>query len=503
MLFNSYAFIVMFLPVVLAGWFALGRWGSHRSAQLWLIAASFFYYGWWNPYYLILLVSSMGFNYLCGQRIALRLSRNQVPGLLLPIGITVNLLALCYFKYAHFLLYNLNTIAGTSWTLHAIILPLAISFFTFQQIAYLVDIAKGKTRREDFCSYALFVCFFPQLIAGPIVHHSEMMPQFAKSTVTRINWTNLAVGITLFSMGLAKKVLLADPLSGRVGMYFGAAEADIAMPTAGAWYGVMAFALQIYFDFSGYTDMALGLAKMFNITLPQNFNSPYQANNIIQFWRRWHMTLSRFLRDYLYIPLGGNRHGKIRRNLNLMITMFLGGLWHGASWTFIIWGLLHGFYLMANHVWLEFKKRLPWIDCLPEWLRVAVARSLTLLAVLIAWVFFRAESFPAAINLFVALFVDTSQAGLFGDGSPTPPKPERWLWLLVLWGFALFVPNTQDILSRYKPALEVQDPSNHPGLFNGRLLWQPSLLWAAFIAIIFIAAFLSLSNISEFLYYNF
>ncbi len=345
--------------------------------------------------------------------------------------------------------------------------------------------------------------FFPQLIAGPITHHGEVIPQFSRPGVTRIDWGNIALGLTMLTFGLAKKVLLADPLSTRISEAFGAAAAGRHLPAGNAWYAVVAYAVQIYFDFSGYSDMAVGLARLFNITLPQNFNSPYQAVNVVEFWRRWHMTLSRFLRDYLYISLGGNRHGRLRRHVNLIITMFLGGLWHGANWTFAAWGLLHGLYLVLNHAWIEAKPRVAWLAKIPRRLRLVSAHGLTLAAVLLAWVLFRAASFSAAVTLLQTLF--GHGPALLADGAAiiSEVKPERWLWLGLLCGWVLFAPNSQNVCSRFQPVLGVAEPSAPGGLVGGRLLWRPSTGWAVYIAIIFVVAFLSLSTVSEFLYYQF
>ncbi len=339
MLFNSYGFIFLFLPVVLLGFYQLGRI-SHFYAALWLALASLFFYGYWNPAYVGLLLGSIVCNYSFGRWIA-QAGIAPVPvrqKQLLIIAITANLALLGYYKYANFFINNLNPVLGTSWNLGNILLPLGISFFTFTQIAFLVDTYQGKVKEYSFTHYALFVTSFPHLIAGPILHHKEMMPQFAKPGSYQINWANIAVGLTIFICGLAKKVLIADHLNEFATPIFNAVGAGGHPMLFEAWVGALAYTLQLYFDFSGYSDMAIGLSLMFNVRLPMNFNSPYKATTIIEFWRRWHMTLSRFLRDYLYIPLGGNRKGKIYRYRNLIITMLLGGLWHGAGWTFLIWG---------------------------------------------------------------------------------------------------------------------------------------------------------------------
>jgi D-alanyl-lipoteichoic acid acyltransferase DltB (MBOAT superfamily) len=442
-------------------------------------------------------------NFSWGRALAARAATDRPRGTLLAAGITANLAVLGYYKYANFFVANLNAALGAGWVLEKVILPLAISFFTFQQIAYLVDCARGLAREGSFPTYTLFVSFFPHLIAGPIVHHQEMMPQFARPEVTRLRWDNLALGATQFTFGLAKKVLLADPLGTQAVPVFQAAARGEALPCAAAWLGVLAYTLQIYFDFSGYTDMALGLGRLFNIVLPQNFNSPYQAVNLVEFWRRWHMTLSRFLRDYLYIPLGGNRHGRLRRHVNLMITMFLGGLWHGAGWTFVLWGVVHGVGLVINHAWLEAKPRLAGLALVPGAVRVATARTLTFAAVVAAWVLFRSENFHAALRMYAALgHAGWTTTAALGEPVPTP-SAGWWVWLGTLYLWVWFAPNSQDVLSRWQPALGVKVVSCHPGLLGGRLLWAPTAAWAALVAVVFAACFLSLSNASEFLYYKF
>ena len=291
----------------------------------WLVLASLFFYGWWNPAYLLLIIGSMLFNYYTGVQLSYRQNR-----LFLGIAIALNLALLGYFKYANFFVENISDLAGLGWNIEHIVLPLAISFFTFQQIAYLVDAYRRETSEYNFLHYALFVSFFPQLISGPIVHHKEMLPQFIRETARFIEYRHLAIGISVFILGLFKKVVVADSLAPYSIEAFNAVAAGEMLTFFEAWKGALAYTFQLYFDFSGYSDMAIGLAMLFGIRLPLNFDSPYKANSVIEFWQRWHITLSRFLRDYLYIPLGGNRKGQKRRYLNLMITMLLGGLWHGA-----------------------------------------------------------------------------------------------------------------------------------------------------------------------------
>ena len=346
MVFSSLEFLYLFLPPVLLGFLALRAIGSERGIIWWLIAASIAFYAWWSVPYLILLIGSVVFNFMLHRW--LLVSRDKVA---LTFGIIANLSALAYFKYANFFLGNVNAIFGFDLPMLSIVLPLAISFFTFQQISFLCDTYRGEVQDCDFARYTLFVVFFPQLIAGPIVLQKDTLPQFKLSVFKSKIGVNLAVGGTLFAIGLFKKIVLADSMAPYANLVFGAAGDAHGVPVEAAWIGALAYTFQIYFDFSGYCDMALGLARMFGIRLPINFNSPYKATNIVDFWRRWHITLSRFLRDYLYIPLGGNRCSMPRRYVNLFATMVLGGLWHGAAWTFVIWGALHGLYLTINHGW--------------------------------------------------------------------------------------------------------------------------------------------------------
>jgi alginate O-acetyltransferase complex protein AlgI len=403
MLFNSYGFIFLYLPLVLLGFFWLARIG-HAYSAAWLAAASVFFYGYWNPAYVGLLLISVACNYTFGMWIARAHARGSAKRAkrLLVAAITADLLLLGYYKYANFFLANLNSTAGSHLSLGEIILPLGISFFTFTQIAFLVDTWQGKVKEYSFIHYLLFVTYFPHLIAGPILHHAEMMPQFALRTNYRVDWENIASGLLLFTVGLCKKTLWADSFAPFANAIFGGVQRGEVPSIYEAWCGALAYTMQIYFDFSGYTDMALGAALMFNIRLPINFDSPYKATSIIEFWRTWHMTLSRFLRDYLYIPLGGNRKGEPRRYANLMATMLLGGLWHGAGWTFVCWGGLHGIYLTLNHWWRELlpEATVGWI---PARMRGLAGGGITFLMVVLAWVFFRSLDITHALTMIKAM----------------------------------------------------------------------------------------------------
>jgi len=405
MLFNSYGFIFLFLPVVLLGFFQLARF-NHAYAAGWLALSSLFFYGYWNPAYVGLLLGSIVCNYAFGLWIAKAIGKRDTGNgkRLLAVAIVANLALLGYYKYANFFLTSVNSAVGANWSLGDIILPLGISFFTFTQIAYLVDTYQGKVKEYNFIHYVLFVTYFPHLIAGPVLHHKEMMPQFRHESTYRFNYENMAVGMTIFFIGLFKKVVIADGVADYVGPVFGAPAAGMQLTFVEAWAGALCYALQLYFDFSGYSDMAIGLSRMFGVTLPLNFHSPYKSVNIIEFWRRWHMTLSRFLRDYLYFPLGGNRKGKGRRYINLMATMLLGGLWHGAGWTYVIWGGLHGLYLIINHAWHALRRTLGQDPEQPLSRPMHLLSALlTFLAVTIAWVFFRADTFGHATAIVQAM----------------------------------------------------------------------------------------------------
>lgn len=400
MLFNSQVFLFAFLPIALAGFYISARL-SPQLARVWLVSASLFFYAWWNPPYLLLLLGSALVNFVIG-----RLLQGGAESLRSPLlrkaalagGLSFNLLLLGYFKYFAFLLGVAAGISGRSIAVPDIVLPLAISFYTFQKIGYLAESYSGQISDRSFLNYLLFVSFFPQLISGPIVRYDEVVPQFCDRRTFRFHAANFAEGLTIFLLGLAKKVVLADQFAIYADVEFLGAAAGHDVSLVVAWVSVIAYTLQIYFDFSGYSDMAIGLGRMFNISLPLNFNSPYQAECIIEFWRRWHMTLSRFLRDYVYIPLGGNRRGPLRRYINVLLTMIIGGLWHGAGWTFLLWGALHGLYLVINHAWRALTRS----TSRGRAARI-IAHSVTILSVVVAWVLFRAPDFDAAELVYLGM----------------------------------------------------------------------------------------------------
>lgn len=531
MLFNSYVFIFAFLPVVMLGFYLIGR-SNHALAALWLAAASLFFYGWWDVRYVGLLLASITFNYGAGFLIRHKVSlKARPPKFLLATAIAINLSFLAYFKYANFFVENLNQLAGSNVTLATVILPLGISFFTFTQMAFLVDTYQGKVKEFNFVHYALFVTYFPHLIAGPVLHHAEMMPQFARRTVCHINWDNMAIGLSIFILGLAKKVLLADSIADFATPVFDAVKAGGTPMLFESWVGALAYTLQLYFDFSAYSDMAIGLSLMFNVRLPLNFNSPYKATSIIEFWRCWHMTLSRFLRDYLYIPLGGSRLGVLRRYINLMLTMLLGGLWHGAGWTFVIWGTLHGSYLLINHAWRGIKKNMGWGN--GGQLAALSAGTLTFLAVVVGWIFFRADRFSSAVTILQGMM------GMNGVSLPVSLKDtlgrsidtQSWLvfsglgpfntvnafgflsiGFLIVW----LMPNVHQMFHSYHPVCEDKTETNLSAelptkpeketwrfKMHALLQWKPSSLWTRTIGFLCAISLMSLTRVSEFLYFQF
>jgi D-alanyl-lipoteichoic acid acyltransferase DltB (MBOAT superfamily) len=436
-LFNSPVFVFLFLPIAWLGYLVALRLPWARTGIAFLGLASLFFYGWWNPAFLPLLGVSIVFNYGMGRLLATGRSRGW-----LALAIAVNLGAIAYYKYANLLVSSVGALAGIAVPVLDVLLPIGISFYTFTQIAYLVDTWKAGRAEKSFSAYLLFVTFFPHLIAGPVLHHSEMMPQFLRDQ-RRVPPALILEGLALFACGLAKKVLIADSVAPAVNRVFTLAETH-TLGTVDSWYGALAYAVQIYFDFSGYSDMAIGLGLLFGIRLPLNFNSPYQSLSIVEFWRRWHMTLSRFLRDYLYIPLGGNRHGPTRRQVNLMLTMLLGGLWHGAAWTFVVWGGLHGLYLQVNHAWRVLLSRQPRLEAVLKKFpnaSKAVFWMLTFLAVVVAWVVFRAESFTGFAHMLQGMFLGRQTI----DVGMVDPQTAWYVALGLL--IAFFARNSQELFT--------------------------------------------------------
>ena len=499
MLFNSFSFIFLFLPITAAVFFVLGRSSKPERGLVWLTFASLFFYGWWNSAYLFLILASILMNFGVSRALGL-VGAQGTRKVLLILGISLNLGFLVYFKYMNLLVDTVSRVTGADAFLDEIVLPLAISFFTFQQIAYLVDAYRNETQEYSFIHYCLFVCFFPQLIAGPIVHHKEMLSQFMRSETFRVSSRNFAIGLSIFTIGLFKKVVLADGIAIYSTPVFTAAENGGGLIFYDAWAGILAYTFQIYFDFSGYSDMAIGLGRLFGIKLPLNFHSPYKAASIIELWKRWHLTLSRFLREYLYFALGGNRYGKVKRYRNIMITMLLGGIWHGAGWNFAIWGGLHGIYLVINNGWRGLKARRGVVKQ-PGRITRASSVLLTFMAFVVALLFFKAETLSGAMNMLEAM------SGFNGIPALSTIEPDMlvstsafgWCGLLALICWTM--PNTQEIMRRYQPA--VNSDRYVDATAKGFITWRPTRKWAWVLALMFVVAVASMNRITEFLYFRF
>lgn len=498
MLFTTTAFVFAFLPIVLAGYFLFGRF-SAIGAAAWLFLASLFFYAYWMPEFTLLLLGSIAFNFHMGGVITrARASGARVAGLplttaALSFAITIDLALLAYFKYANFFVENLQALTHTRWEWVQVILPIGISFYTFTQIAYLVDAWAGKVQRVGAVHYGLFVTYFPHLIAGPVLHYGQMIPQFERREVYRFDSANFVAGLAVFSIGLFKKIVLADGVAPYADAAFGGADAGSLPTPAEAWVGALAYTAQLYFDFSGYSDMAIGLSRMFNVELPINFNSPYKSLSISDFWRRWHITLSTFLRDYLYFPLGGNRKGVLLRYVNLTITMVLGGLWHGASWLFVAWGTLHGLYLVVNHGYRAAMEKLGWSERLDRSRAFALfAWLLTFLAVVLAWVLFRAHTLDGALRMLHGM-AGANPAGVnvlfwnqglhIGIGA---------LWCAVLLAAAVFLPNSNHIGTRLHE------------LSRRSVSGRAALAGASAVAMLFLVLVnATRESVSAFIYFNF
>jgi alginate O-acetyltransferase complex protein AlgI len=505
MLFNSPLFLLLFLPVTLAGFYLLARWWGRNAALWFLLIAGLIFYAYSSLFNFALFMVSVTANFLLGYAIAHFRASSRIW---LICGIVLNLCLIGYFKYAGLMVSTTNQLLSASFIVPHLLLPVGISFYTFEQISYLLEVRQSGHYEPSFMRYALFASFFPHLIAGPIIRPHQLLPQFSSPTLGRFEWQPFAIGTTFLLFGLFKKVILADGSAVYASPVFAAAQSGASPGLLDAWGAAIAYSFQIYFDFSGYSDMAIGLGLMFGIWLPFNFNSPYQATSIIDFWRRWHMTLSLFLRDYVYIPLGGSRSGPVRHYVNIMLTMLIGGLWHGANWTFVAWGGLHGLFLLVNHAWRKLRGERQstaigqWTGCI-----------LTFLAVVLAWVLFRADSFAAARRIF------TGMTGRNGWISSAPADPANWLsqflhyvgipvatgWpaaglLQLVWCAALLaivwcLPNTQQFLvGEGRPA-------------NARWVWRPTLAWGTGLGLSFgIALTYSIvagNHVSEFIYFIF
>ena len=504
MLFNSPIFLFIFLPITLGGFYLLGWLRGRNAALLFLLAACLIFYAYSSLFNFVLFLVSVVVNFLFGYAIAHSglSSRAWLIG-----GITLNLALIGYFKYTGLIISTVNGLFSASFFIPTIALPVGISFYTFEQISYLIETRQQKRAEPSLARYSLFVSFFPHLIAGPIIRPHQLLPQFSAPAFAHFSWQNFAFGISFLLFGLFKKTIIADSMAAYATPVFASAASGGTPGFVNAWGAALAYTFQIYFDFSGYSDMAIGLGLMFGVVLPFNFNSPYKATSIIDFWRRWHITLSLFLRDYVYIPLGGNRSGPARRHVNIMLTMLIGGLWHGANWTFVAWGGLHGLFLLINHAWRNLRGERE-VNVVRQW----IARVATFLLVVLAWVFFRAESFDAAHRVLDGM------RGMHGwlHGPLLDPAPglsemlkaigvgvedDRlagglllgWFVaaLAIVWG----LPNTQQFLlgeGRSK---------------NARLAWRPTFGWAAALGLLFGVAFtynlVAVNRVSEFIYFTF
>lgn len=470
MLFNSYEFILLYLPFTLLVYYKFAKYLGNSYAKSFLIFMSLVFYSYWDINNLPILLTSIIANYIFGH--FLIQNKNKI---ILACGIIFNLAFLGYFKYTDFVIQNVNILLNTDIQLQNIVLPLGISFFTFTQTAYLVDVYRGETKEYSKSDYLLFVTIFPHLIAGPILYHKDMIPQFSVAENYKVNYKNLTYGIIWFVIGLFKKVIIADKLAITANQAFSNVD---KLTMYDAWIGSLAYTLQLYFDFSAYSEMAIGLGLMFNYNLPLNFNLPYRSCSIIEFWRRWHMTLSAFLKNYLYIPLGGNRTGHHLRNI--MITMFLGGLWHGAGWTFIVWGCIHGIFICINHVWRKTKIILPKALC---WF-------LTFNAVNIAGVFFRAEDIYGAVNIVSTMF-DISKFYL--------PHSNSMAKYVVDFGLEKTIFDFKDSYGLVLPFLVLSVIR-----FNKNIVERyNTIITATVCAVVFVYSVLNFSKISEFLYFQF
>ncbi len=488
MLFNSQEFIFLFLPIVCC--IVYFTQSSKQFVLSVFLVISLFFYGYYNVYNLPLIILSVLINYYLG----LLVYKNKR---ILTLGVTLNLLTIVYFKYSNFILSNVSIFLNLNSPAEKLLLPLAISFFTFQQIAYLVDVYKTGAKEDNFTKYALFVTFFPHLIAGPITHHTNIIPQFRH---LRINIHNLTIGLTIFIFGLLKKVFIADSLAPFANLAFNSSAEGLQLGLIEAWLGALTYTFQLYFDFSGYSDMAIGLGQIFGIILPINFNSPYKAQNIIDFWRRWHITLSAFLRDYLYIPLGGNKKGTARKYINLFITMLLGGLWHGANWTFVIWGALHGTYLIINHFyrWSTAMYSSTFnLNIVPKKILQSMYWLATQFFVILAWVIFRSSNITTAWLYLKSMFTLDYKITIL------PVSNDVYFFLSIALLVATLMPNTVNYMGNYLNNAKYSDNLSKNSLIN--ISWRPSLanalLLSVFMTLLIIITYTSTHM--EFLYFDF
>lgn len=518
MLFNSLEFIFLFLPATLAGYYLLIRFGFREWIFLFLVIASLIFYAVWNPPYVLLLIASVGVNYGIGSWLTARRDAGAATRGPLTLGIVFNVVLLFYYKYTNFFIDNFNAMTGADYTLQRILLPLAISFYTLQQIAFLIDVARGEVRTAGVWRYATFVIFFPQLIAGPIVHYREMMPQFFGRNLGRFAAANFTIGLTIFAIGLFKKTVIADSAALFASPVYDAALAGEEIGLLAAWRAAICYTLQLYFDFSGYSDMAVGLARMFGIKLPPNFHSPLRAASIIEYWRRWHITLQQFITAYMYQPLvvpmtrqaAAWGFGKwpmfwYATALPTVLIFVVIGFWHGASWTFVIFGLMHGIYLSANEFWRQYRRRSRRKGATPGLWDMVFYHTLTLVCVAAANVVFRAESVSAAVAIWTGMVRLGDLSALLSVLPATSADllTEPFAFVLASAAVIALFPNTQTILRRYNPVLEWakwRDVSPATLAF----VWRPTLLCALYTGIVlFLGVTFVSRGATEFIYFNF
>lgn len=486
MLFNSYSFILLFLPVCLLLAAVLRKRGNLQLYLYFLIAASLLFYALHDIGFMAMMVASICLNYFWGGAIK---NTDTKKKLVLAGGIAANLLFLFYFKYSGFLVSTVNLWTGSDFVSN-VLLPAGISFYTFHQIIYLVDTYRGQIVPHTLSGYILYICFFPQLVAGPIVHQKDFFSQLNDRKNVPGDMQGVALGLTLFSIGLFKKVVIADNIDAMFVAPIFNHSLDGAITFWEGWVGAVGYAFRIYYDFSGYSDMAIGLARCFGIEFPVNFNSPYKAKSLQEFWKRWHITLSNFLRDYLYIPLGGNRAGEIRQYTNVILTMFLAGLWHGAGWGFMIWGFMHGAGIAINH-WV--RRHVTFYQRWPDKIQIVLAWICTFTFICVAWVAFRAETLHSLGNMWAGM-ADITQI-------LTIDSALYKIWhaplLLLLLAHCLLVPNTYQLIASY------MSPERLQGIQSISWSWRPSVVWAVTAGVLFYCGFLMLGHVNSFIYFQF
>ena len=495
--FNSFSFLLLFLPVALSGFYLLRQMERLRWSVFWLIGVSLFFYGAWDLTLTCVLVGSVLTNYALGRFFSSNRFNKINSKKVLCLGVIYNLGVLIFFKYCG-LYGGIQPQVFTSVFQSSVFIPIAVSFFVFQQIIYLVEVWQGKLEEKSFWDYFLYVAFFPQLLNGPIIRPNEFFPQLEGKKFLKVHADRFAAGLTIFSCGLFKKIILADGIARYSNSAFDAVAQGAVLSFEEAWSGALSFSLQIYFDFSGYSDMAIGLGCLFGIRLPVNFESPYKASSFIEFWRRWHISLSRFVRDYIYIPLGGSYKGLLNQTGSIFIIMLVGGIWHGTGYTFIVWGGLHGICLAINHFWRQLKNLLGYSLQRKNYIYEISGCVITFLTVAVLWVFFRAESLNVAVSIIQSLFgFHTSPDADFNNIKISEDR--LWFLILIVW----FAPNMKEIMSKYFESENFGVTQHHSVIGRRWYHWYPNTWWAAFTSILFILSLLELTQSERFIYFQF